>query len=461
MHASPLLTRTDQAAAGIPRMTRRALVSDFAVLASHPTAGLVVGCSGGLDSIALLHSLAASPEARQRNLRAVHVHHGLHADADAWAMHCQRVCTALDVALRIVHVDVPRTGGEGLEAAARRVRHAALQAELAENEVLALAHHRDDQAETFLLRALRGSGPDGLGAMRPWRRFGCGWLWRPLLHVPRAQLLAYAQRHGLQWIEDPGNADVAFDRNFLRHRVLPLLRERWPQADAALARSAGLSAQACGLLADQDASALAAVRSVDPKVVEVADLRSLPAARRARVLRRWIDELGLPPLPAQGVDRIETDLLRAAPDATAAFAWSNAVIRHWRGRLHADRQREPLPVDWQAEWNALDALVLPTGDTLALIAADDVVASGSPLVVHARRGGERIRLPGRSHSHTLKHVLQALGVPPWIRVRLPLLSDASGELLAAGDLVYSAKFEAWLREHNARLLWEKGVKGSE
>lgn len=441
---------------------------------------VLVGLSGGLDSVVLLHHLAMSQAIRGNGLRAIHVHHGLHADAETWAMHCQRVCDQLSVPLGIVRTTVERDSGHGPEAAARHARHEAFAMELRDDEVVALAHHRDDQAETFLLRALRASGPDGLGAMRPWRSFGPGWLWRPLLDVPRSELRAYAQHHGLRWIEDPSNADTELDRNFLRHRVLPLLRERWPHADAAFARSAALSAEAVDLLDTDDALALAGARGADPHTIDVNALLALPAARRARVLRRWTGELGLPPLPSAGIDHIESDLLLAASDAEAAYAWSNAIIRRWRTLLHADWKRLPLPHDWQVTWDGHAPLLLPTGDTLRLespvggasaassfaarsldgaLAAEAAPAKaagtgfGRNLRVHARQGGERITLPGRTHSHALKHVLQDLGIPPWRRERMPLLSDASGVVLAAGDVACSQEFDAWLRAHGARLAW--------
>ena len=417
-----------------------------------PKMPVCVGFSGGLDSTVLLHLLATSPEADLRGLRAIHVHHGLHADADAWMAHARGVCDALNVPLAVAHVEVTRDNGTGLEAAARAARHAAFRSALRDDEVLALAHHRDDQAETFLLRALRASGPDGLGAMRRWRRFGHAWMWRPLLELPRCDLLTYAQAHGLRWIDDPANVDTALDRNFLRHRVLPLLRERWPQADAAFARSAALSAESGELLADEDASALAAVREPDARSLDVDRLCALPVARRARVLRRWIEDLRLPALPAQGVARTEADLLGAAVDANAEFAWSGAVVRRWRNVLHADFQRVPLPSDWQVEWNGEQPLALPGGGSLRLEGCEGFEA---PMRVRARTGGERIVLPGRAHSHSLKHLLQELDVPPWVRARLPLLVDIEGEVAAAGDLVFSAGFDQWLRRRGAQLGWAR------
>ena len=445
-----------------------------------PSARLVVGLSGGLDSIALSHWLSRHPNIDKARLHAVHVHHGLHADATMWFRQCEQFCRGIDVPLQIVNVDVARDGGEGLEAAARTARYAAFAAAMNDGDVLVTAHHRNDQAETFLLRALRASGPDGLASMRPWRRFGTGWHWRPLLDIPRSELLAYAREQGLEWAEDPSNIDTAHDRNFLRQRVMPLLRERWPHADAAFARSAALSAAAVDLLADEDVVALALARTADAHVLSTDALKQLPAARRARVLRHWIAALGLPSLPAEGVAQIESQLLVAQHDTEAEFAWSGAIIRRWRDLLHADLKRGPLPADWWAEWNGTWPLSLPTGDQLRLAfagatsvassctkmsASSEFAAEAAPtknvpafeqsLVVHARRGGERITLPGRDHSHTLKHVLQDLGVPPWVREWLPLLSNPAGELLAIGDLAYSADFDSWLRQRDARLRWIK------
>lgn len=414
-----------------------------------PARPVLAAFSGGLDSTVLLHWLAAHP-AMHGGLRAIHVDHGLHPESGAWAAHCREACAALGVPLAVVRVDVARDSGHGPEAAARAARHGAFAAALRGGEVLALAHHADDQAETFLLRALRASGPDGLAAMRPWLAYRAGWAWRPLLESPREALLAYAQAHGLRWVEDPTNTDPSFDRNFMRHAVMPRLCERWPHAAAALAASARLSAEAADLLDAEDAQLLAALQAVPAGTLAVAGLSALPAARRARLLRRWVAGRGLPPLPANGVERIERELLPARHDAEPAFAWSGACVRRWRDALHAGLARAPLPADWAATWDGRAPLALPGGGTLQLEGADGFDA---PLRASARRGGERIALPGRGHHHALKHVLQDFGVPPWERERLPLLADAAGELLAAGDRIVAAPLQAWLEARGARLAW--------
>lgn len=415
--------------------------------------GFLVGLSGGLDSMVLLHLLATAPPRPGLSLRAIHVHHGLHPEADAWAAHCEAACAAWSVPLQVVRVRVPRASGPGPEAAARAVRHAAFAGHLREDEVLVLAHHQDDQAETFLLRALRASGPDGLAAMRPWRAYPPGWLWRPLLDRPREALLVHARGHGLEWVEDPSNAEVEFDRNFLRARVMPLLRERWPHAAAALARSAALSAEGAALLREGDARLLDSVRGDSADVLDAGALQALPRERRARVLRLWIERLGLPPLPANGIAQVEAALLQAAADAEAEFAWSGARLRRWRQWLHAGAADAALPENLDIAWDGSAPLALPAGGVLRLEGAERFEA---PLRVHARQGGERIRLPGRDHHHALKRVLQERGVPPWERQRLPLLSDPEGTLLAAGDQVLSGALEAWLAARGARVVWDRG-----
>lgn len=418
-------------------------------LPHRATGRLVVGYSGGLDSSVLLHALAQAPGLRAQGLQAVHVHHGLQPAADAWAAHCLATCRSLDIPCRVIRVHVPRDSGRGLEAAAREARHAAFAAALEPDDVLVLAHHRDDQAETVLMRALRASGPDGLAAMRPWRCFADGWLWRPLLELPRTTLEAYARAQGVRWVQDPSNAVDDADRNFLRHRVLPLLRTRWPHADASLATVARLQADAADLLQQGDADALAMARTSDPAALDAKRLRHLPAPRRARVLRHWIDTLDLPPLPARAIAWCEAELATVRDDQTPVCDWSGHRLQRWRDRLHAGPARAPLPTDFRAAWSGVSALPLPDGGHLWIDGAVD----GMNWVVRARQGGERIRLPGRTHSHSLKHVLQSLAVPPWVRAHLPLLCDAEDRLLAAGDLALDADFDAWLRAGNRRLIW--------
>ncbi|GAB2492189.1 tRNA lysidine(34) synthetase TilS [Arenimonas alkanexedens] len=419
------------------------------LLTSPPTppgAPVRVAFSGGMDSTVLLHWLASSPAIRSDGLRVLHVDHGLHPDSAAWAAHCADFCRKHDLSLEICRVAVDGAG-RGLEAAAREARYGALAAGLQPGERIALAHHRDDQAETVLLRLLRGAG-DGLAAMRPLRPFGPGWLWRPLLGAPRTALARYAREHGLAWVEDPSNAHDRADRNYLRHHVLPRLTERWPQADAGLARSASLLAGQVELLADEDARRLAQVQGLDPATLSVPALLGLAPGWRDRVLRLWVNSLALPPLSAEGLRAINEELIPAREDGEPRLSWSGAVVRRWRDLLHAGPELPPLPADFACVWDGRVPLSLPSGDLFSLSPTGSFAA---PLQVRARQGGERLVLAGRGHSSELKQVLQALGLPPWLRARLPLLFDADGVLLAAGDVALAAPLQDWLATHGCCL----------
>jgi tRNA(Ile)-lysidine synthase len=431
-------------------------VDVLAALQPLPAAKLVVGFSGGLDSTVLLHAFAAMPEARAHGLRAIHVHHGLHADADAWATHCERVCAELNVPLQVIRVQVESESGRGPEGAARTARLGAFREALADDEVLALAHHRDDQAETVLLRLLRGAGGDGLAAMRRRSRLGTLHLWRPLLNLPRNTLRNYANTHGLTWIDDPSNTDDRYDRNFIRNRVLPLLAERWPQAKRGLARSAALLAEQSQLLRAATEAQLDALQ-IAPSVLDIPGLLAQPSAQRARILRAWLQRLQGHPPSASVLATIESDLLHARHDSEARILWADIALHRWRDQLHARIPADPLPPDWRVSWDGRAPLRLPGDALIELLGADGFDA---PLSARARQGGERIRLPSREHSHALKHVLQERDVPPWTRARLPLLFDADGELLAAGDAIVSAKMEAWLKTHGARLRWVEANPGT-
>lgn len=426
-----------------------ALRIDLAPLRARPAARVAVALSGGLDSVTLLHALASIPEVREHGLHALHVDHGLHADAALWRAHCEALCSRLGLPIECTRVEV-RQAGDGPEAAARRARHAAFARHLREGDLLALAHHQDDQAETFLLRALRASGPDGLRAMGPLRPLGDGFLWRPLLSTPRAALRAYARHHGLGWLDDPSNASDRFDRNFLRLHVVPRLRQRWPGAAVALARSAELCAEAADLLASADAALLARARTASPAVIDLDVLRALAAPQRARLLRSWIESLGLPPIPGGALEHFEAQVLHARPDAGPELRWEGARLRRWGRLLAAEAPGPAWHLPTPLEWTGETPLQLPLGDRLELRPARRL---SWPVRVRGRLGGERILLPGRSHRHRLKHVLQERAVPPWLRERLPVLAAPDGEVLAAGDIAISARLVEWLEATDTTLCW--------
>lgn len=396
----------------------------------------VVAFSGGLDSTVLLHALAVRPGRPSGPILAVHVDHGLHADSASWATHCEALAAELgvDYAMRRVAVD---PGGEGgPEAAARRARYSVLRSFIEPGDWLLSGHHQDDQAETLLLHLMRASGPAGLAGIAPARRFAAGWLVRPLLDTPREDLEAYARSLGLGYVEDPSNRDQQFDRNYLRHEILPRLERRWPDAAGRIRRSAELARDAAGLLAELAAADCERLGDRADRL-SIAGLKALSPARQRNVLRHAIGELGLPVPGAPRLESILIDLLTARPDAQPLVAWAGGEARRYRDRLYLlpvsaadaepDRQAvEGLHVPLE---HGLGALVLVPGSECGL--AEALLERG--LEVRYRVGGEEIKPYGQRHTKKLKKLLQEAGVVPWMRERLPLLY-ASGRLVAVADL---------------------------
>jgi tRNA(Ile)-lysidine synthase len=389
--------------------------------------------SGGLDSTVLLDLLARHREAIGYSLSALHVNHGLSANADAWAASCERFAAGLDVPIRVEKVQVDRSHASGLEAAARAARHAVFAR--AGTDFLALAHHRDDQAETVLLQALRGTGMRGLSAMAEARPVeGATWL-RPLLDATREALEAYARSRGLAWVEDDSNAGTAFDRNFLRHAVLPLIASRFPQARESLAKLARHAATANAIveaLAREDAT-----RASEGEGLSAERLGALDAPRRANVLRHFLAAHGLAMPGEARLADMARQLVGARDDARVLLLHGGAALVRHQGVIvveEAPGEGEPWTVAWTGE------RVVALGGKLGEVRFRDAAGGGIPLDrisagrwhFGPRAGGERLRLHAAGPSRTLKNLLREHAVPVWRRSCLPLLFDGDNLVWVPG-----------------------------
>ncbi|WP_223512335.1 tRNA lysidine(34) synthetase TilS [Pseudomonas sp. GL-B-19] len=391
-----------------------------------------IAFSGGLDSTVLLHLLAHLAKTQSLPaLSAIHVHHGLQAAADAWPEHCQAVCDALGVPLKVIHVQVQP--GASLERAARDARYGAFVEATQANELLLTAQHRDDQAETLLFRLLRGAGVRGLSGMPSQRRLGRGHLLRPLLDVSRGELEAYATAHQLSWIEDPSNQDRQFSRNYLRHQVFPVLTERWPQAVATMARSAAHLSEAQALLDELAQIDLAEATTVNDfdwlglPSLELASLAKRSAARQRNALSHWLASLTR--LPDSDHWSGWEDLRDASGDARPVWRLADGELHRSAGRiwwLSGYWLCSPPPaVQWA---DPLKSLVLPENGVLTLTGQ---IPDG-PLQIRYREGGEVMHFADRGH-RDLKRLLNERGVPGFARGRLPLVYR-DGQLLAVANV---------------------------
>ena len=439
---------------------------------------ILIGLSGGVDSVVLLHLLHQLAPKFSWQLSALHVHHGISQNADVWAKFCTELCTNYGIPLAIEHVDIVPLREHGIEAAARKLRHAAFAKQLC--DVVALAHHADDQSETLLLQLLRGAGVRGASAMPLLaKRKEEPDLVRPLLHCSRQEILDYATTHHLQWIEDESNADDSYPRNFLRHRVLSLLGEKFPAYRDTLARSAQHFAEASSLLdelAQQDAQAsptlpwweitsdLAGVvgqpsrmASSTTRVGErggsydvtlaVAALQSLAQSRAKNLLRYFLHRLGAPMPQAVQIDEMLQQLCNAREDAAVCINFGYWQVRRYQGKVYVlcalGEFDKSVVLPWhgeaQLDWPALNTAVQFKYTQGIGISLEKL--QRAPVTLRLRQGGETVRPHPKAATRTLKNLLQEHHIPPWQRDRLPLLYCGE-ELVCVVGVAIAAEFQA-------------------
>ncbi|MFO7541849.1 MAG: tRNA lysidine(34) synthetase TilS [Thiobacillus sp.] len=397
-------------------------------------ARLTLALSGGLDSVVLLHVLLGLRERHPFELQTVHIHHALSPHADQWADFCAQLCAAGATGLSLHHVQIAPGDPAGVEAAARRERRrifAGLEADF-----LLTAHQQDDQAETLMLQLMRGAGPKGLAAMAEAQQLP-GWRavqLRPLLGTSRAEVMAYAQAHGLDWVEDESNRDIRYRRNALRLQVMPVLTSHFPAARATLARAAELQADAAKLL--DDLGQLDAAIAIVGERLDCGALTRLSLPRARNLLRYFIEQQGQPMPSARRLNEALHQVLDARQNASVSVRIGAADIRRFRGGVYVvPVQATPLePVCWNGEAE----LRLPGLGTLQL---QDALGQGlkhsrlqgKRVVLGLREGGERLRVHPRGPARSLKNLLQERAVAPWLRDRLPMLT-------CDGELVWVAGF---------------------
>ena len=455
---------------GVSKVDHTALLS--AALASlrktrlNTTQHIYVAYSGGLDSHALLHLICT--QLGTDRVTALHINHQLSPHADAWQKHCQIICQQLGVNFEVERVTVPKDGS-GQEASARAARYRVFDEKVGSEDVLVLGHHADDQVETVLYRLLRGAGSRGLAGMPAERSLLRGCVLRPLLTLPRATLRAYAEKQELQWIEDESNQCLDYDRNYLRHKVVPSLLERWPDLNGSVERSARHSAQAEKLnadLAELDLAGLDVQAARLGKSLSLDRLMSLPDYRQRNVLRHWRISSGLSLPGHRAIDAALSDVIGARDDAAPVVSWPGGEWRRFANRLFC------LPADWRRQktdtqlspsqpadpltWSLSNktrkqTLLLPHGASLSatLLNADLlsttlqreqgsndqalIIPPEARVSVGFRQGGERCKPAGRGASTSLKKLFQEYQLEPWLRAHIPLIY-IDGELAAVGDL---------------------------
>jgi len=405
-----------------------------------PCTRYFIGYSGGVDSHVLLDicvqwwqaGLILQPQ-------PVHIHHGLSPNADAWAKHCETICKNYALSCQIIHVDAKAKAQQSPEEVARQARYDAFISLLKSGDGLLVAHHQRDQAETFLLQLFRGAGVKGLAAMPEQRALGLGLLLRPLLSCEYEDILHYARQKQLQWIEDESNQNLSYQRNSIRHNVLPLLQHYFPSAIATISRSAENCAQADYLLTELAKLDFEQVQGSEINTLSVQMLQQLSTARRDNVVRFWLYEhYDISPSRAQ---LEQFNQLFSASDAQPQLHIHTIVIRRHKDNIFAlpnqpSNNNASLVINWDILNN--DSLKLP--QSLGLLKTKKINGGGlsinrlkdHSITIRFRQGGERCQPVGRMGSHPLKKCLQEAGIPSWQRAKIPLLYIGDNLALVVG-----------------------------
>jgi tRNA(Ile)-lysidine synthase len=401
-----------------------------------------IGYSGGIDSHVLLHACTQLPELKKK-IVAVYVHHGLQSQASAWAIHCAEIAHSLNVALEIKYVNAQPMRGQSPEEAARNARYNAFKSLIQQDDLLLTGQHQEDQLETVLLQLFRGSGLRGLSGMPQLLAFGQGWLVRPLLSVSKKVIIDYAQQQALQFIEDPSNQSIVFDRNFLRLHIIPLLKQRWQSVDKTVARAAKHCAQADEILSTLVKQRFKTVYDATDCSINIMSLQAQGPTWQPYIIREWFAHLGLKMPSENTVQRILSEIIHSAQDRLPIMQAQGLSIRRYRLKLYVLRHEEKtfIPCSWTqghveirlSNQKILKAVLSDQGG-LAKKHWDTAA-----IMIKMRQGGEVLELPNRQGHHTLKKLFQEAGIPPWIRQTIPLIY-LNDELAAVGDLWMNKKF---------------------
>ena len=394
--------------------------------ASHKKVkSMTVALSGGVDSVVLLHLLHQLQKRQSFTLKASHVHHGLSKNADKWVKFCEKLCTKLSVPLDVHHIKLPQKKSLGIEGEARQLRYEKLLQ--TKTDLVVLAHHEDDQAETFLLQLIRGAGVKGLSSMAHFdatRR-----LWRPLLNTSRIDIERYAKKHKLNWIEDESNQNIDFDRNFLRSKVLPILKNRFNHFIKVISRSSSHLAEAQHLLDDLAKIDLKKhLKSYNYKhKLKVKALDKLSNTRAKNVLRYWL-EINDQMMPSKDLlDELLRQVLTAKKDAELKIELSKEFeIRRYQDEIYIISKKQKNLKDYEIIWAGESEIILPNGQKLTFKKAKGrginlKFLGHQKLKIRNRQGGESFKPDSKRPTKKIKQLLHESDLPPWERDFLPLI----------------------------------------
>lgn len=427
--------------------------------ADDSNATVWVAYSGGMDSSVLLHALNTCKSKLNQTIAAIHVNHQLQSCSDDMQRHCEITCHQLEIHLEKVQLDSSPTKGESVEAWARENRYQAFSAVCNKGDYVLTAQHQDDQAETFLLQLMRGAGLEGLSAMPSIKENANYKLVRPFLDIPRSQIEQYAIQKNIKWIDDPSNNDERYDRNFIRNKVLPLLKTRWTSASKTISRSSSLISEASNHFNIHNYKLLGLItHGYDSLIID--HLQNLTRFELSNILRMWIKNNNFN-LPSQAIlEQIINNVLYCKEDKMPLVHWQNVDVRRYKNKLYimtAPREEQEIEMNW--DLNKTIQLSLGTlSSTLEKgsgIRKD--LLENNTVQIKRRQGGEIIQPFNRQHNHELKKLFQESNVLPWVRDKIPLIYS-NEELIAVAGFWVSNKYACSPLEEGWNITWDTHLR---
>jgi tRNA(Ile)-lysidine synthase len=399
-------------------------ISD-AIKEQKPTTTWIVAYSGGVDSHVLLHQLSLAAAAQQISVKAIHVNHGLHPDADQWTSHCLQECQKINIPLQVHSININRQPQQSLEAVARKERYAILQNAINKNCILVTGHHLDDQAETLLLQLFRGSGVKGLASMPTRQSFGDGLHIRPLLQATRDSIYQYANKHHLNYIHDDSNDDTKFTRNYIRHQVMPILKKQWPSISSSICRSSRHCADADQLLTTYAAET---IKKLSSSTIDITAMNNLTTKQQQNILRQWISANQYQPPTTKQLQQIQ-GMISTPNEKQPEVQLKNYEIRRHKKQLYILKPLQNHNPSQVISWNMTHDLTLTHGlGTLNKKHILNNIPSSTDknkITVRFRQGGERWKKSNQTITHCVKNLMQEENIEPWLRDRIPLIYEDS------------------------------------
>ncbi|MCZ6804688.1 MAG: tRNA lysidine(34) synthetase TilS [Proteobacteria bacterium] len=384
-----------------------------------------IACSGGMDSSVMLHLFYYNKSKIKQLLEIIYVNHGLQEKSVDWGVFCKKQCQHYDIPFKQLDISENCPKGLSIEEWAREKRYSLISQVMNKNDVLFTAHHQDDQVETFFLQALRGAGPRGLASMPSIKKIANGYHARPLLQYKRSEIQRYANDNNLVWQDDNSNSNIRYDRNYLRHKILPVIEERWPAYRETISRMINNQVDYKSLIDEIAHNDMKHALHKNTMSLSLEVIQKLSIERQKNLVFVWLDEQNIDRPGSKHISQIISDIICSTIDKSPCVNWKDNEVRRYRNLLYASKIFNKHSVNIEFDWNPESPLAILNETLIAnpengkgISKAD---TKNAKFVVRYRQGGEKIYPKNLTHSKTVKQLFQERGVLPWLRDRIPLI----------------------------------------